>query len=79
MAVPDTHEQSIAVGVRQWRSFDRRNRRKHPTRDDRVEDLARGLWQAFEPGDLKPGPELQDYRCVARALADVLDPPTPTA
>ncbi len=68
-------EQSIAVGIRRWQSFDRRNRRRHPTRADRIEDLARGLRQGFEPQDRPPGRELQDYRCVAQALADVLDPP----
>ena len=74
MAAPATHEATINVGQRRWRSFERRNRRRHPMRVDRVEDLARGLWEAFETGDLARGPEMQDYRCVARALADVLDP-----
>ncbi len=72
MAASSLHDKSIQVGQRRWRSFDRRNTRRHPTDEDRVEDLARGLWQAFETGGLSPGSELQDYRCVARALAQVL-------
>ncbi len=66
------HDAIIDVGRRRWRSFDRRNRRKHPTHEDRIEDLARGLWQAFETSGLNPGPEMQDYRCVARVMAEVL-------
>ncbi|MBO0793389.1 MAG: hypothetical protein J2P36_20890, partial [Ktedonobacteraceae bacterium] len=49
LAHPSGRSQMIAIGVRRWRSFERRNTRKHPTLDDRVEDLAVGLRDTFEP------------------------------
>jgi hypothetical protein len=64
----------IDAGVRRWRSFDRRNERRRPTREDRVEDVALGSHARFEPPERGRGPEMQDYRCVAQAIADVLDP-----
>jgi hypothetical protein len=68
----------IDVGVRRWRSFERRNKRRHPTHENRVEDVSVGIHARFEPREQGRGPELQDYRCVARAIANVLDP-TPSA
>lgn len=73
-AGPGSRDGMIDVGVRRWRSFDRRNKRRRPTREDRVEDLAVGLHARFEPAGLGRGPEMQDYRCVAQAIADVMDP-----
>ncbi len=62
----------IDIGLRRWRSFERRNKRKHPTLDNRVEDLAEGLRDAFEPDLKMVGPMMQHYRCVAEAMATVL-------
>jgi hypothetical protein len=64
----------IDIGVRRWRSFERRNKRRLPTREDRVEDVALGIHARFESPERGRGPEMQDYRCVAQAIADVLDP-----
>jgi hypothetical protein len=75
MAMPDLRDRSIDVGVRRWKSFEERHHRR-PTREERVEDVARGLWQTFESRPA-PGPELQEYRGVAEALADLLDPLPP--
>ncbi len=65
----------IDIGLRRWRSFERRNKRKYPTRDHRVEDLAEGLRDAFEPDRKMVGPLMHHYRCVAEAMAAVLAPP----
>ena len=75
MARPDGRSRMIAIGLRRWRSFERRNKRKRPTLDDRVEDLAEGLRDAFEPDRKMVGPMMQHYRCVAKAMATVLAPP----
>ena len=74
-AGPNTRDLVIDVGIRRWRSFERRNKRRHPARTDRVEDVAIGIHARLESPELGRGPEMQDYRCVARAVADVLDPP----
>lgn len=75
MAHPDGRSRMIDIGLRRWRSFERRNKRKRPTLDDRVEDLALGLRDAFEPDRRLVGPMMMDYRCVAKAMATVLAPP----
>jgi hypothetical protein len=74
MAHPDGRSRMIDIGLRRWRSFERRNKRKHPTLDDRVEDIALGLRHAFEPDRRLGGPMMMHYRCVAKAMATVLAP-----
>jgi hypothetical protein len=61
------------VALRRWRSFDRRSKRKLPTREEHIEDLAKGLRDAFERDPRLVGPLMEDYRHVARTLAGVLD------
>lgn len=75
LAHPAGRSQMIDIGLRRWRSFERRNKRKRPTLDDRVEDLAEGLRDAFEPDRRLVGPLMHHYRCVAKAMASVLPPP----
>lgn len=70
MAMPDLRDRSIDVGVRRWRAFDGG---APAERGDRVEAMARELWRTFESRPA-PGPELQDYRRVAEAIAALLDP-----
>ncbi len=72
MAHPAGRSRMINIGLRRWRSFERRNKRRHPTLDDRVEDLAEGLRDAFELDRKMVGPMMQHYRCVAKAMASVL-------
>ena len=36
LADPTCRAHMISIGVRRWRSFERRNRRKHPALDDRI-------------------------------------------
>jgi hypothetical protein len=74
MAHPASRSRMIEIGLRRWRSFERRNKRKRPTLDDRVEDLAVGLRDAFEPDRKLVGPMMMHYRCVAKAMAPVLAP-----
>jgi hypothetical protein len=73
-AQPTMRDVVIDIGVRRWRSFERRNKRRHPTREDRVEDVAVGIHARCEPPERGRGPEMRDYRCVAEAIAGVLDP-----
>ena len=61
------------VAVRRWRSFDRRSKRKPSTREERIEDLAKGLRDAVERDPRLVGPLMEDYRHMARTLAGVLD------
>jgi hypothetical protein len=65
----------IKIGLRRWQSFERRNKRKHPTLDARIEDLAVGLRDAFEPDRRMAGAMMTDYRYVAKAMAAVLASP----
>ena len=75
LAHPARRSQMIDIGLRRWRSFERRNKRKRPTLDDRIEDLAEGLRDAFEPDRRMVGPLMQHYRCIAKTMASVLTPP----
>jgi hypothetical protein len=42
LADPGTGATVIDVGWRRWRSFDRRNKRRHPDRVDRIGEMAKG-------------------------------------
>jgi hypothetical protein len=70
-------EEMVNVAVRRWHSFSRRSR--HPVRAthaERVEDLAKGLRDHFEPKPALTGALMTDYRHMAARLAAVLaDPP----
>lgn len=70
------HDRTIEVGVRRWRSFDRRNKRRRPTREDRIHDLARGLYERLTPAayQFPSDPTMRDVECVAQTIAGVLDP-----
>ncbi len=66
-------QDTAQVALRRWRSFDRRSKRKPPTCEERIEDLAKGLRDAAERDRRLVGPLMEDYRHVARTLAGVLD------
>jgi hypothetical protein len=74
LAEPGSLATVLEVGWRRWRSFDRRDNRRHPDRDDRIEDLAKGLCSAMESEQKLVGPLMQHYRCLAIALASAFDP-----
>ncbi|MFI5729986.1 hypothetical protein ACIA49_07715 [Kribbella sp. NPDC051587] len=74
LADPGSHATVLDVAWRRWRSFDRRNKRKHPDRDDRIEDTAKGLCSAMEPDPTLTGPLMQHYHCLSVALASAFDP-----
>lgn len=67
---------ALAVTARRrWASQDRRLR-PSASRDARIEDLAKGLRDRVERDRQLVGPLVEDYRSLARRLADVLDPAT---
>ena len=70
------HDRTIEVAVRRWGSLERRNHRHNPTRADRVDDLAHGLYAALTPAEYRTAsdPAMRDAECVAHAIADALDP-----
>ena len=70
---PASQGRLLELGFRRWRSFNRRTNLRNPTRDDRIRDLTKGL-STLEPDPELVGPLIEDYRCVATALAAVLDP-----
>jgi hypothetical protein len=72
IASPDTYGEMAAVAIRRWNSFDRRTKIRNPTREDRIQDLAKGLCAAFESDLSLVGPLHVDYRHTATALGDVL-------
>ncbi len=77
--MPDTADDVIDVGWRRWQSFQRRHRKAAGTWDQRSEDLAKGLRDAFEPDRLLVGPLMEDYRHLASTLGQVFlaDPAQP--
>jgi hypothetical protein len=71
-----SRQQTANVAVRRWHSFSRRSR--HPeraTHAERVEDLAKGLRDHFEPDPALTGALMTDYRHLAARLAAVLSDP----
>ena len=61
------------IARRRWFSFERRNKSKEDNRVNRIEDLARGLCEKFERGGFRmAGPLIEDYRWLAKQLADIL-------
>lgn len=69
--MPDTADDVIEVGWRRWQSFKRRHRKAAGSWDQRLEDLAKGLRDAFEPDRRLVGPLMEDYRHLASALGQV--------
>ncbi|TCC25097.1 hypothetical protein [Kribbella speibonae] len=67
---PETIDQTLAVAVRRWQSFSRRNDRT-PDLDTRTHDLAKGLLNAFEADSTLAGPLKADYQHLAKTLANV--------
>jgi hypothetical protein len=68
---PETADDVIEVGWRRWHSFKRRHRKAAGSWDQRLEDLAKGLRDAFEPNRRLVGPLIEDYRHLASALGQV--------
>jgi len=60
-----------SIAYRRWFSFARRHRQKHPTTEDRVLDLAKGLQSHFEP-DILYTP-LSEFLHLGRILAAIFD------
>jgi hypothetical protein len=58
------------IAFRRWSSFSRRNKSKHPTADDRVLDLAKGLQAHFEP--TQQYTPLSEWLHLAKILAELL-------
>lgn len=74
---PEVLDRATTISLRRWQSFDRRKRRRGASLDDRIEDLAKGLRDAFESDRRLVGPLMSEYRASARAVALVLAPDTP--
>ena len=77
VADPRWDERVADVGVRRWRSVARRHRGRRLSRDQRIQDLVRGLVAAFEPDRALVGPLVRDYERVARVIADAMTPMDP--
>jgi len=67
---PETVDKTLAVAVRRWQSFHRRNDRIADL-DTRTNDLAKGILNAFEADPTLAGPLKADYHHLARTLANV--------
>jgi hypothetical protein len=61
------------VAFRRWSTFSRRNKAKHPTTEDRVLDLGKGLQAHYEPD--VPYTPLSEWLHLARVLAAVFEKP----
>jgi hypothetical protein len=66
------HREVADIALRRWNSFHRRQKRRSSTHERRVEDLAKGLRDAFEDDPRLVGPLMEDYRHIAAVLADIL-------
>jgi len=60
------------VALRRWRSFGRRSKSTSPNRDQKINDLRKGLQAHSEP-DIPYTPD-SDWRRLAGVLLDVLEP-----
>lgn len=60
-----------AVALRRWGSYERRAKRS-TGKEHRVEDLAKGLRDAFEADRSLVGPLMTDYRWLAERIAKAL-------
>jgi hypothetical protein len=69
---PEVLDCATDISLRRWRSFDRRCKTRQPTTEDRIEDLAKGIRDAFEPDRRLVGPMMTEYRASAAAAAAVL-------
>lgn len=67
----DQWAERAKLAVRRWRSASRRHRR-HLTPEIQVEDLAKGLRDAFEADPTLAGPLMEEYRFLAARIAVVL-------
>jgi uridine kinase len=67
------HDAWASVAVRRWNSSQRRNVEPDDY-DGRIEDLVKGLIQQFEPDPDLVGPLIEDYRFLARRLAQAFEP-----
>ena len=70
VAGPESADEVIRVGWRRWQSFERRHK-KATSSGERVEDLAKGLRDAFESERQLVGPLMEDYRHLASILNGV--------
>lgn len=66
---PENVDDALAVAVRRWRSFQRRNTKRAGDLEARTEDLAKGLRDRFEEEPHLVGPLMEDYRFLASVLA----------
>ena len=62
-------EQVAPIAYRRWTTFERRNKAKRVTREDRVRDLVKGLQSHFEPET--PYTHPNDWFALADVLAAV--------
>ena len=59
---PGSLERLAAVGLRRWRSIERRHHKpQRLTHADRIRDLTKGLIEACEPEPALAGPLARDY------------------
>jgi hypothetical protein len=72
VAGPQGRAMLVRTAIRRWRSFSRRSLLPAPSPEERVEDLARGLRDHLERDPALAGPLLEDYRYLARKMAQVL-------
>lgn len=61
-----------ALAVRRWNSFERRASSKRAGPDERIEDLAKGVRDAYESDPALVGPLMEDYRWLAGRIAAAL-------
>lgn len=69
---PENADTVIEVGWRRWQTFERRRPNAGKKWDQRLEDLAKGLRDAFESDRRVVGPLMEDYRHLASTLGQVL-------
>ena len=62
------------IAYRRWSTFSRRCKSKHPTEQDRISDLVKGLQAHFEPD--VPYTHPNDWRHLGEILANVLQTTT---
>ena len=72
-ANPSLAAEMAAIARRRWNSYERRNANIADTKENRINDLARGLATKFERGGFpKVGPLITDYTWLAEQITPIL-------
>ena len=66
-----SQEHIAKLALRRWNSFERRNKSKRASIEQKIEDLAKGLRNSLEEEPALAGPLVEDYRYLAAQISKI--------